>query len=274
VLPFTNDPNQFRTAVNNLKNQITKATEAGTEAITLTLTPQDPNNPMIGLTDPDDLEFRPNAFRNLILYTDEDDDAPSLFDNGEPRLGRKREPPGRGIACYDTLRCEDRWLDFQNRLDEAATLLIVKQVQLNMVLNPRNPPSKQQYGDPACTVTDAEGRLDPQLTLECLFTRRRGAPKSAEGICKAGWCSQGRVGQPCSIDPDCNAFGLQHHLLSSGACGGGGVCIGGRIGSPCVDDFNCAVLARAYKIPKSLEDATQFFEQEFIPDKIREQVCR
>ena len=133
---------------------------------------------------------------------------------------------------------------------------------------------KSQYGDPTCTRLDGSGALDIAATLACLQQPdRRGT--TALGSCDVttGLCLTGRKGNPCVADADCNAFSLQLHLLSSGVCGVGGACTGGRVGAPCAVDTDCAIVARAYEIPRNLTQAIPFFQDQLIPDKIRELTC-
>jgi len=267
-LDWTTDATAFQTAVLGLQNDIRRATEAGTEAVEFAL---------------DKVAFRPNAVRNVILYTDEDDDSPVC--QGSPPVPdfpaepcvpsvERREPPGAGPGCYGR-SCEARWEPFQQRIDHLAARLIVGQIQLNIVENPGNRPVIFQYGDPGCTrlvsnpADPRDGLLDPGPTLACLRSERQGVTPA--GVCTSSVCSQGRVGKSCAADSDCDTLSLQAQLLGSGVCAGS-VCTGGRVGSPCSVDADCAILARAYKIPKSPAAAAAFFPG-FIDDKIREQGC-
>jgi hypothetical protein len=252
VLPFTTDPQIFQDAVESLQDDIRAKTESGTEAIGFTL---------------DSLVFRDEAIRNIILYTDEDDDSPASS-------AERREPPRKGIDCFGS-RCEIRWLPFQQRLDEVTARLIEGQVQVNLIERASNTPTREQYGDPDCTRLDGSGRLDPAATLECLLqpNRRGQTPKgSCSSTGNGGTCLTGRIGQACHTDEDCDAFGIQAALLASGECGAGAICTGGRVGSPCTRDADCAILSRAYDVPGSAAEAQSFFDS-FIPDKIGEVSC-
>ncbi len=277
VLPCTNDLVAFDQALFDMMefnigrcsddpldprhlNCIRNATETGSEAI------------RFALEDPSRLGCRPDAVPNVLLMTDEDDDSPALDTAGNLNT-EKREPPSRGIKCYGR-QCQSRWLPFQQRTDDTAALLVSHQAQLSMIQKTRNSPTRNQYGDPACTQIDSGGFLDRAATLSCLVEPdRRGFTPT--GTCDGGTnlCTTGRIGQACSVDADCNAFSLQIHLLSSGQCGVGGQCIAGRIGAPCAVDVDCSLVARAYDVPRNAEAAFPFFLNEYFPDNIREQRC-
>ena len=278
-LNWTTDPNEWADAVVDLQNDIRNNTEAGTEGIMFAL---------------DSLECRPDAVCNVILYTDEDDDSPACSDKRAAQTGcptsltsgtlatgdpERREPPAKGpIICRrkPLSRVCARWIPFQQRTDETAARLIAEQVPLNMVIKSRNKPSIFQYGNPTCTVTDDEQRLDPALTLACLINGVKSADGGIEGKCEnGGVCTQTREkqGDACVVDDDCLPLSLQAQLLRSGVCGQGGLCTGGRVGAVCDDDADCAILARAYEIPNSQKQADEFFPL-FIQDKIREQTCQ
>jgi hypothetical protein len=318
-LPWTSDRAVYMDAITRLPDAPRRQTESGTEAINFAL---------------EHLRFRNGALRNVILYTDEDDDAPvcgascvggsrsgsactmdedcsggqcvhavrmGACRSGE-RAGQtctvddqcpkstcenvpcdksieRREPPARGPVCYGLDGCEEKWRAHQQRIDETAAKLIQKQVQLNIVMNNSDPPSIFQYGDPYCTVVgESTNRLDFEPTLECLklggrwHKRRRNKP---QGICTDQVCEQGRRGDPCTTDEDCNAYSIQAQLLASGSCGPDGFCATGRVGFACeraTEVADCGILARAYSIPRTQRHADDFFPL-FIADKIREQSC-
>ncbi len=66
----------------------------------------------------------------------------------------------------------------------------------------------------------------------------------------------------------------QAQLLASGVCDTGSeLCTEGRIGSACTVDEDCAILARAYSVPRTRRQADEFFIR-FLDDKVREQRCR
>jgi len=268
-LDWTTDAAMFQTAVTDLRNNIRRSTEAGTEAIEFAI---------------DKLAFRTDAVRNVILYTDEDDDSPVCQGSPVPPdfpteacvlSAERREPPFRGPGCYG-FACEGRWGPFQQRIDNLAARLIAGQVHLNIVENARNKPTIFQYGDPGCTrlvsnpADPRNGLLDVGPTLACLRSERESVKPA--GVCSGNMCSQGRVGKNCATDSDCDALSLQAQLLGSGLCVDG-ACSAGHIGAPCSADTDCAILARAYRIPKSRSKAAQFFPA-FINDKILEQGCR
>jgi hypothetical protein len=258
VLPFTNNVAAWQLALETLQEDIRRSTEAATEAIDFAL-------------DSPDVQFRAGAIRNIILYTDEDIDAPALDAQGQPSI-EKREPVSRGLACFSR-RCESRWSPHQDRLDVTGARLVDERIQLNIVMRPQDRPAVDQYGDPGCTVLDANGRIDPGPTLACLLKpNARGL--SQAGICDAlGTCTQGKVGRSCSVDDDCNAYSLQSRLLASGVCGAVGRCTGGRVGAPCAEDVDCAILARTFKVPRARAEAESFFQNELFPGKIAEQAC-
>jgi hypothetical protein len=246
VLPFTTDGAAFCTTLAGMSTDIRKATEAGSEVMQFAL---------------DNLECRPEALCNIVLYTDEDDDSPVSA------AEKRREPPFGGTRCYGR-RCEARWLPFQQRIDNTAASLIAGQVQLNLVMRRGDRPSTSAYGDPVCTRLDADGNLDPGPTLDCLRTH-----PNVVGVCTDGSCSAGRIGSACTVDEHCDALSHQAHLLGSGVCESSGVCSGGRIGSACLTDADCAILARAYSVPRTRRQSDEFFIR-FLDDKVREQTCR
>jgi hypothetical protein len=252
LLPCTDDPLRFCETITALQNDIQARTESGTEAM------------QFALSDPNTLGCRKAAFRNVILYTDEDDDSPATS-------GERKSPPGRGIRCYGRF-CGKRWPAFQQRIDDAAALLIEQRAHLHMVESPRDAPTKSQYGDPTCTVTRPDGSQDPSAMLECLLRPTRFGNVSPVGICDGGLCTQGRRGEPCGSDSDCNAYSLQIHLLASGQCAGG-VCTGGHVGFPCSQDADCALPAQAYRVPRGVNAAETLFREQLFPDIIRQQVC-
>lgn len=273
VLPFSSDPQAFRDSLDQLTvnlrrcsedpldpfylNCIRNKTEAGSEAVGYAL---------------DHLRWRHNAIRNLILYTDEDDDHPALYDNGELKPFRQREPPGRGPGCYGR-SCEARWLPFQQRQDALAARLIADKIQLGLVVNSRDRPSIHQFGDPDCSVEGPDQRLDVAQTLQCLRTTRAGANPVGQcgpgGICASGG---GRIGASCLTDADCETSSIQAALLGAGICDPDGFCSEGSLGAECADDHDCAVRARTYRIPPRKSVAEAFFP-DFLQDQIREQVC-
>jgi hypothetical protein len=275
---WTSDPNTWIDMILDLQNDIRNSTEAGGEAIWFAL---------------DNLQCRPNALCNVILYTDEDDDSPACSDKkAVPSCPTSlpsgsvltddfegREPPGKGpIVCKKKpqSRVCAKWKRFQERTDLIAARLISEQVQLNLVINPRNKPSTFQYGDPECSITDPNGLIEPAPTLACLVDRVKTADGGIAGVCGSGGtctATPEKVGQPCVVDDDCLPLSLQAQLLRSGVCGSSNICTGGRVGSVCVEDADCAIIARAYAIPTSPRKADEFFPV-FIQDKIREQFCQ
>jgi hypothetical protein len=179
-LDFTSDGDTFRAALSTLQTRTTGPTESGTEALELALS----------------LLRRPNAIPVILLFTDEDDDLPVTVERGS-----KREPPGR------------KWLtsprspQFQARLDQTAQALIARQTRLVMLMNRRNKPAEFQYGSPRATLLNAQNNLDIPATLALLTSmqmhRSLQGQLLASGICSAGTCTQGRVGNACAVNEDC-----------------------------------------------------------------------
>jgi hypothetical protein len=225
LLDWTTDATAWSDALTELLSSLRAFTEAGTEAIDFAL---------------DNLSWRGGAQRNVILYTDEDCDAPAFVAaqlQSGPRRGR--EPPRQGPKSRGTRLT--RWQSFQARTDATAASLIQEQVQLHMVINLRDKPAVWQYGDPRVTRTDGTASLDTFGTLAGLIA------KGAE-------------------------VSLQGQLLASGECRGDGYCTGGRVGSRCVEDRDCALLARAYQIPRNDAAADALFPG-LIADILAAQLC-
>jgi hypothetical protein len=220
LLDWTTEQAAWENALAELLSELRAFTEAGTEAIEYAL---------------DNLSWRPGAVRNVILYTDEDNDAPAYL--GGKR--REREPPRRGPMARPSQL--NRWTAFQDRLDVTAARLIADQVQLHMVINRNDRPTVYQYGDPKVTRLESGGSLNTISTLNGLEA------KGAEGS-------------------------LQGQLLSAGECRGNQTCTAGRLGSPCVDDHDCAITARAYQIPKNQRQADALFPG-LIADILAAQIC-
>jgi hypothetical protein len=160
ILDFTDDFGLLQGAIDGLQNRITRATEAGSEAVVFSL---------------DNLEFRPGAIANMILMTDENDDRPASS------AGR-REPP------FGWLRSR-RTPEFQAFIDEAAAGLIAEKVLLNQLINPQVRPSKWQYGDPFSTELTATGALDLEATLANLVAQDAGQSMQGQ-LLAAGVLSQ------------------------------------------------------------------------------------
>jgi hypothetical protein len=144
TLDFTADRDALAAAVEGLSDQIVRRRESGTEAMLFAL---------------DHLQFRPEAVRNLILITDEDDDRPASDPGG-------REPPTNWLASARTPY-------FQGRIDQTAEALIAERVWVNMVINPQDAPTRFQYGSPSATRTTTRPGtgdvvLDIDATLEAL----------------------------------------------------------------------------------------------------------
>lgn len=219
-LDWTSDAQTWRNALPQLGTNPRIPLEAGTEAMHWGL---------------DRLTFRPNAFANIVLYTNEDDDAPA----SEPGLAYKKEPPSGGPKCIGN-RCEASWLAAQSRVDSVASRMIAQRIQVNLIIRTLDKPTQYQYGDHTCTVLLPDQNLDLAATLACLVSK--GEQQS-----------------------------LQGQLLSAGVCTAG-TCSAGLVGGTCATDTDCSILARAYKIPRSQRQADAFFP-DFLADKVREQSC-
>jgi hypothetical protein len=140
-LPLTDSVNELEATMEAIvARERIQFTESGTEGIDFAL---------------DQLVFRPEAIRNVILITDEDDDRPASIEGD-------REPP-RNWPPDDA---ETEF--FQQRLNITAAALVADGALLNLVINPLDRPTLFQYGDPTATVLDPEGRLDIDATLAML----------------------------------------------------------------------------------------------------------
>jgi hypothetical protein len=136
--------------------------EAGLEAIRMVL--GEPSA-MTGL------EFRADARKNLILATDEDSDGPY---NG----GNYEAPKNSDIT-------DTQW---QDEVDETAALVIANNAFIDMLVEPDNGASTQQYGVPAADRTEVDSnRFDPQATLAALEDPAIDEPNSLQAqVLRAG----------------------------------------------------------------------------------------
>lgn len=219
-LGWTNNAAMWKRSLPQLGVSSRHPTEAGSEAINWGL---------------DRLSFRPNAFANVVIYTNEDDDEPATA----PGTARTHEPPSDGPACIG-MPCEAKWLLAQARIDLIASRLIAQRAQLNLVMRTRDRPIVYQYGDPDCTRILPAGGLDLAATLACLTSR--GEQRS-----------------------------LQGQLLSAGACTAGR-CSAGWVGKSCSVDVDCSILARAYTLPRNAKQAKTILPG-FLSESVMEQSC-
>jgi hypothetical protein len=177
-LDFTTSPQAFRDAIAGLKDSIFGVTESGTEAIDLAVS---------------SLALRAGASRIFVLFTDENDDLPVSIERG-----RLREPPKRWLKS-------PRRGQFQARLDATAQRLIDNHVELELVVNPRWPAVRFQYG--GVNRLDAGGHLDAAATYAELTALHEAESLQgqllASGRCSSGVCTQGKEGQSCMVDFDC-----------------------------------------------------------------------
>lgn len=99
------------------------------------------------------LTYRPDAVKNLILVTDEDSNLPFYVSNRQPgQTGT--EPPSILTAPW------------QAEIDATAAVVIANNAFVNMIMNPGDPPSASQYGNPASSVSDPDFlNFDAQATL-------------------------------------------------------------------------------------------------------------
>jgi hypothetical protein len=104
------------------------------------------------------LVYRADARKNLILITDEDSDQPFLSTNrltGQTTV----EPPA-------SIGASSPW---QTEINNTADVVINNNAFLNMLINPLEPPSVQQYGDPSKSVQDPNFlNFNPAATLAAL----------------------------------------------------------------------------------------------------------
>ncbi len=142
--------------------------EAGLEAIRIVLNSAGTNwlaRDNVGGSGP--LVFRSDARKNLILVTDENSDLPFYAANRE--VGQtSAEPPNPLTAPW------------QAEVDNTAQAVIANNAFVNLLISPGANPSRNQYGDPAQSVSDASFlNFDPEATLSNLVAAGYGT--SLEG---------------------------------------------------------------------------------------------
>jgi hypothetical protein len=143
--------------------------EAGLEAIRIVLdsaTNSTLQRTHVGGSGP--LAFRPNARKNLVLVTDENSDLPYYAENRQ--VGQTgTEPPSPLTAPW------------QAEVDVTAQVLIGNNAFVNMLISPAANPSRNQYGDPTQSVSDANFlNYDPDATLANLITAGYGNSLQAQ----------------------------------------------------------------------------------------------
>ena len=155
-------------AVAGIQNNHNVNPEAGLEAIRIVLDGAITNVLLrnnVGGSGP--LVFRPDARKNLILVTDENSDLPFYAENRQPgQTGT--EPPATLTAPW------------QAEITATAQVVIDNNAFINLLITPSGV-IKNQYGDPAQSVSDANFlNFDPDATLANLITAGFGESLQAE----------------------------------------------------------------------------------------------
>ncbi|MEX1033547.1 MAG: PKD domain-containing protein [Cellvibrionaceae bacterium] len=142
--------------------------EAGLEAIRFVLA-----DPTLVAEPPVGLEFRADARKNLILATDEDSDGP--YNNGD------FEPP-------EDLTDGSPDAQWQDEIDRTAALLVDNSAFVDLLMEPADRPSTDQYGNPEADRLHAGSeRFDPEATLAALEDPASGNPHSLQAqVLRAG----------------------------------------------------------------------------------------
>ena len=177
VLDFTTDGSALQSAfssistsgaVSGFQNNHNINPEAGLEALRIILNGA-ANNTLqrnnVGGSGP--LVFRSDARKNIILVTDEDSDLP--YYSANRFTGQSgNEPPSFPNSIW------------QADVDATADVAISEQIFLNMLVNPSDPPTRSQYGDPNQDVSDSDfSNWDATMTLTNLIANGYG--NSLEG---------------------------------------------------------------------------------------------
>lgn len=156
-------------AVAGVHNNHNANPEAGLEAIRIVLDSAGTNylfRNNVGGSGP--LAFRPDARKNLILVTDENSDLPFYATNrAAGQTGT--EPPSVLTAPW------------QAEVDATAQAVIANNAFVNLLINPGATPSRNQYGDPASSVSDASFlNFNPEATLANLISAGYGNSLEAQ----------------------------------------------------------------------------------------------
>ncbi|MBC8097064.1 MAG: VWA domain-containing protein, partial [Akkermansiaceae bacterium] len=173
-------------AVPGVHNNHNLNPEAGLEAIRIVLNGA-VNNTLqrnnVGGSGP--LTFRPEARKNLVLVTDENCDLPFYVENRQAGQ-TSTEPPVPLNAAW------------QAEVNVTAQVVVSNNAFVNLLINPGATPSKNQYGDPAQSVSDANFlNFNPEATLTNLIAA--GFGNSLEGqVLSAGLL--GRAFNITSVD--------------------------------------------------------------------------
>ena len=153
VLDFTSNETDVLNAFNSIsvtgavpgfQNSHNYNPEAGLEAIRIALGEATDNTLVrthVGGTG--GLDYRTGARTNLILVTDEDADRPYYSANRDPGQ-TTTDPPSTLTTAW------------QNEVDATAHAVIANQVFLNLIINPSDPPSMSQYGNPGLDASDPD----------------------------------------------------------------------------------------------------------------------
>lgn len=156
-------------AVAGVHNNHNANPEAGLEAIRIVLDSAGTNylfRNNVGGSGP--LAFRPDARKNLILVTDENSDLPYYATNRAAGQ-TSGEPPGVLTAPW------------QAEVDATAQAVIANNAFVNLLINPGATPSRNQYGDPASSVSDANFlNFNPEATLANLISAGYGSSLEAQ----------------------------------------------------------------------------------------------
>ncbi len=143
--------------------------EAGLEAIRMVLNSAGTNylfRNNVGGSGP--LAFRPDARKNLILVTDENSDRPYYAAN---RMADQTsaEPPNPLTPPW------------QAEVDATAQAVIANGAFVNLLIGPGATPSRNQYGDPASSVSSANFlNFNPSATLSNLVSAGYGGSLEAQ----------------------------------------------------------------------------------------------
>jgi hypothetical protein len=156
-------------AVPGVQNNHNANPEAGLEAIRIVLNAATNNTIQrnnVGGSGP--LAFRPDARKNLILVTDENSDLPYYVENRE--AGQTTTEPPNPLTT-----------PWQAEVDTTAQAVIANSAFLNLLVSPTANPSRNQYGDPAQSVSDANFlNYDPDATLTNLIAAGYGNSLEAQ----------------------------------------------------------------------------------------------
>jgi hypothetical protein len=169
-------------AVPGVHNNHNLNPEAGLEAIRIVLNAAGTNmiqRNNVGGAGP--LAFRPDARKNLILVTDENCDLPFYAENREAGQ-TTTEPPSVLTAPW------------QAEVTTTAQAVIANSAFINLLISPTATPSKNQYGDPTQSVSDANFlNYNPDATLANLIAAGFGSSLEGQVL------SAGLVGRAFNI---------------------------------------------------------------------------